>query len=115
MKRLRSPINFERVRREGQSWAHPLIVLAARANQRPNSRYGIIVSKKVGHAVQRNRARRLIREALRAEHMAVQPGWDIVIIARMSIAGQRLGPVQAALQQLLHRARLYVNSEVSTS
>jgi ribonuclease P protein component len=118
--RLKSAIDFERVRRDGRSHAHPLVVLIARrraaAEAQPGgavladhvTRAGVVAGKSVGTAVDRNRAKRLLREALRrrAEHLAA--GWDLVLIARRPLAASKLVETQAALEQLLRRARLLV-------
>ena len=70
--RLHKTAEFERVRKEGARWRGRLCVLnAARAlsfstAELPGSRIGLITSKAVGGAVQRNRARRLMCEAVRA-------------------------------------------------
>ena len=50
------------------------------------SRLGITTTKRVGHAVTRNRIRRLVREALRRGHMTLPSNADVVVVARRSIA-----------------------------
>ena len=52
------------------------------------------------------RAKRLLREAVRARLDAIPPGWDIVLIARRGIVGCRIQQVQAALDELLLRSNL---------
>jgi ribonuclease P protein component len=104
--RLRQQSDFQRVRQGKRSWAHPLVVLSVAENGREETRVGILVSRRVGKAVERNRARRLLREALRRHVGRLAPGWDLVWIARPAIAGQRLGVVEAAVSELLARAGL---------
>lgn len=58
--------------------------LSARAR---SPRFGITVTKKVGNAVQRNRIKRLLREALRHHRLAFSPGCDIVWIAKRNALG----------------------------
>ena len=68
--------------------ANSYLVLYARKNHTSTNRVGITVSKKLGHAVVRNRARRRIREAYRLNEHRFAPGWDIVAVARSrSISG----------------------------
>ena len=58
------------------------LVLYARKNRLGQNRVGITVSKKLGKAHIRNRARRRIREVYRLNEEAFLPGWDIVVVAR---------------------------------
>ena len=62
--------------------ANSYFVLYARRNRTGMNRVGITVSKKLGHAVVRNRTRRRIREIYRLNETCFTPGWDIVIVAR---------------------------------
>ena len=62
--------------------ANGFLVLYARKNRTATNRVGITVSKKLGHAVVRNRVRRRLREAYRLNESRFQPGWDIVVVAR---------------------------------
>ena len=62
--------------------AGPFLVLYARRNRTGGNRVGITVSKKLGKAHIRNRARRRIREVYRLNEERFQPGWDIVVVAR---------------------------------
>lgn len=70
---------------------------------------GIVAGRGVGTAVRRNRAKRLLREALRAWAGRLAPGWDLVLIARRPLAESNLASTQAALEQLLRRAKLLVH------
>ncbi len=104
--RLTKSTDFERVRRSGKSFAHPLVVLVASPNQRGTTRFGVAAGKRVGSAVKRNRAKRLIRAALMPLVAEISPGWDIVILARTPLAAADVHKTGAALQQLLKRANL---------
>ena len=63
-------------------YANPMLVLYARRNRTAANRVGITVSKKLGKAHIRNRARRRLREVYRLNEEQFQPGWDIVVVAR---------------------------------
>ena len=116
MLRLRNAKDFERVWREGQSHAHPLVVLVscrqpaagepAGTHAEAPTRCGFVAGKKVGSAVKRNRAKRLLREAVRARQDALAQGWDLVFVARSSLAEATLSQAQAAINQLLKRANV---------
>ena len=62
--------------------ADSYLVIYARKNRTGQNRVGITTSKKLGHAVQRNRTRRRLREVYRLNEERCQPGWDIVVVAR---------------------------------
>jgi len=66
----------------GTGFAGSMLVLYARKNRSDRNRVGITVSKKLGSAVVRNRARRRLREVYRLHEAAFTPGWDIVVVAR---------------------------------
>ena len=62
--------------------ANGFLVLYARPNKLGINRVGITVSKKLGHAVVRNRVRRRLREVYRLNEDLFQSGWDVVVVAR---------------------------------
>jgi ribonuclease P protein component len=78
-------------------------------SERPGpTRLGIIASKKVGNAVMRNRAKRLIREAFRKNKAAFPPGLDLVVIPFDSAAVATAAAVEADLcdqARQLHRRK----------
>ena len=110
--RLTSTKDFKRVRRLGKSYAHPLIVLVALPNEQGNSRFAVSAGRSVGNAVQRNRAKRLIREAMRPLIPSVTPGWDVLLLARHALAETEFLTAQGALVLLLQRSRLIEDTHV---
>jgi ribonuclease P protein component len=104
--RLTKSNDIKRVRQLGKSYAHPLIVLIVLRNQRGTSRFAIIAGRSAGNAVKRNRAKRWIREAVRPLIPNIEPGWDILIVARRPITNANFEKIQSALYNLLHRAQL---------
>ena len=104
--RLTRSTDFKRVRRFGKSYAHPLVVLVALPNADSSRRCAVAAGRTIGGAVQRNRAKRMLREAVRPLLPLAQPGWDMILISRRPLAAARLPEIQAALQQVLRRAGL---------
>jgi ribonuclease P protein component len=104
--RLKQSSDFKRVRSSGRSYAHPLLVLVASPAPAPRIRIGVTAGKNVGGAVQRNRVKRLMREAFGALLPGLEPGWDIVAIARRPLTSADLAQTREALSGLLVRAHL---------
>lgn len=104
--RLRRTSDVRRVYDKGRSWAHPLLVLVAWPNGLNFSRVGVTASRKVGGAVARNRAKRLLREAARCLYPQFEDGWDVMLVARARILEAKEPQVEEALGSLLRRARL---------
>ncbi len=70
------------------------------------SRFGFSVSSRIGNAVNRNRIKRRLREAMRLRMDLVKPGWDLVFIARNPIRSADYHEMDAACARLLRRAHL---------
>lgn len=105
--RLTRSTDFKRVRSNGKSYAHPLLVLVVSPGQEETQiRFGVTASRSIGGAVIRNRSKRRMREALRPLLPALRPGWDAVVIARAGLLTAEFGQIQAAVRSLLQRAGL---------
>lgn len=79
---LKTNPDFRRLYNRGISITHPALVIYYQKNRAGICRIGITTSKKIGNAVERNRSRRLLREAFRSVCPEVKPEYDIVIVAR---------------------------------
>jgi ribonuclease P protein component len=73
----------------------------------PCNRYGVVAGRKSGGSVQRNRLKRVTREALRDLHPKLRPGYDLVVVIRGTVEElPGLGEAQRLLTRMLRRAGL---------
>jgi len=91
---------------KGSSWANGKLVMKALPNGLAWSRYGFSVGRRVGGAVVRNRVKRRLREVLRSAPL--EPGWDIIFIARPPAAAADFAGLGKSVGGLLSRAKLLV-------
>jgi len=105
--RIKQGRDFSRVRQEGQRLVLGCMIANWRRLPAESShRLGVVTSGKIGNAVVRNRARRLLREAFRThQHDLLQPV-DLVLVARASIVGKAFGDVEKDFLTILRKAGL---------
>ena len=104
--RLRRNSEFQRVRQYGQSYASPLMVLAFLQNELDYSRFGFVVSKRLGKAVRRNKIKRQMREAARIRVPCIKSGFDIVFIVRQPTHQATYQEIEQSMEFLLQKAGL---------
>jgi ribonuclease P protein component len=111
--RLTRSEDFKRVRRSGKSYAHPLVVLIVQTHDRrsnpvdqPRVKVGVAAGRTIGTAVHRNRAKRLLREAIRTLLPNIVSNLDLILIARSGLVTATLEETRQALLNLLGRAKI---------
>ena len=86
-------------------------MLFYKKNGLPYNRIAFLASKKVGNSVERNRARRLIRENYRFLKDDIRTGYDIIFIARNTINGRKFSDVKKSMVGALLKSKLLKRSE----
>lgn len=108
--RIKQSRDFARARAQGERLAQgSLVANWLKLECDATTRLGVVTSKKVGGAVERNRARRLLREVFRRhQHDLLQPV-DLVLVARPSIVGKKFADVEKDFLKALVKAGLVKN------
>ena len=110
--RLKQKGDFLRARAKGQRLVCGCLIanILLRQADAP-SRLGVVTSKKVGEAVGRNRARRLMRESFRLHQHELERPIDLVLVARPSIAGKAFADVERDFLRVLRQAKVLKQAE----
>ena len=99
---LKCNTDFRRTYLRGKSYTNPALVLYVNKNRAGLCRVGITTSRKIGNAVQRNRARRVIREALRQLYPEFKDKkYDMVFVARTKTIYKSSADIQRVMKSLL--------------
>ncbi len=103
-RRLTGAKRFSSIRHDSRVWSNKLLVLKMIPNGLETSRFGLVVGKRLGGAVVRNKVKRRLREVIRPS--PVEPGWDVVLIARRGAPAADFHQLKRATEELLTRAEL---------
>ncbi|MGI6721266.1 MAG: ribonuclease P protein component [Anaerovoracaceae bacterium] len=99
---LRGEKNFTAVYKKGKSSGSKYVVVFYKRNGYAYNRIAFLASKKVGNAVARNRAKRLMKESVRS--MGLKPvGYDIIFIARKTINKRKCADVKKSIEAAMRR------------
>lgn len=105
--RLHLKRDFERIIQGGTKYqSHGLVLWAEQTRQTGPVRFAVVVSRKLGPAVVRNRTKRLLREAFRKNRVRLKPGADIIVSPRDSEQLSTVQAAQLALTSLCGKAAL---------
>ena len=105
--RIKQGRDFARVRQAGERLTVGcLIANWQRLPADSASRLGVVTARRIGGAVVRNRARRLLRETFRVHQHDLAAPVDLVLVARPSIAGKRFADVERDFLTTLRKARM---------
>lgn len=104
--KLKKSWEFQRAYKKGNKYWDAYFVIYVYHTQLRRPRLGITVSKKVGKSVQRNRVKRLIREAFRMLKLELHQDYDIVVVGRNAACYLSVHQVKDSLFKLFHRASI---------
>ena len=106
-RRIKHGRDFGRAKTQGRRLTQGCLILNwVDLPSTSSSRVGVITSRKIGGAVVRSRARRVLREAFRLHQRRLSKPVDVVLVARGSIAGKAYTEVEADYLQAIKKARL---------
>lgn len=101
-KTLKENKDFRRLYYRGKSKAGPTLVTYVMKNNGGFTRFGITTGKKVGNAVKRNRARRVIKAAFETLEGDIRGSYDIVFVARGKTSDVKMQVVQKEMRSQFH-------------
>lgn len=102
---------FSYIYRRGKSFVHPYLVTYCVKKKSGGIRLGITTSKKIGNAVVRSRARRVITAAFRSAVKDIEGNYDFVLVARSITANQKSYNVEKVLRAQLTKAGILQGTE----
>ena len=104
---LKENKDFRRLYHRGKSYVSPVLVTYVMKNRKAGLRIGFTTSKKIGIAVQRNRSRRIMREAFRLIAPELNTGYDFVFVARGKTPFVKCEAVKRAMTKQLKEAGVF--------
>lgn len=106
---LKDKRNFSRIYKRGKSFVSPVLVTYVLKNKSNNLRFGITTGKKVGKAVKRTRARRVIRAAYYKLYPNIVQGYDFVFVARGKTPYVKSQIIYSAMKKQLKSAGVFIS------
>lgn len=104
---LKENRDFQRLYKHGKSFVSPVLVIYLSKNKTNNLRYGITTGKKIGNAVRRSRARRVIRAAFWELAPKLKRGYDIVFVARGKTPFVKSTQILSDMEYQFKKAEIY--------
>ena len=102
--RLKDKRRFQEIFNQGRTWPGKLVVLKGLPNGLDYNRFGFAVGKRLGKAVLRNRIKRRLREC--ALQIPLRNGWDLIFVARQSVATVEFQVLKCGIRELVSKAHL---------
>ena len=93
--------DFRRLYNRGKAVTNPALVMYCMKNRAGICRIGITTGKKIGNAVERNRSRRIIREAFRSVVKDIDDGYDFVFVARSKTKYLKSNYIENVMREMM--------------
>ena len=103
---LKENAAFRRLYYKGKSAGNRYLVIYCARNRLEDTRVGLTVSTKLGHAVVRNRVRRRLREIVRHNASCLPSGYDVVVVARTAAVEAEFAALEKSFRTLTGRLGL---------
>ena len=105
--RLKKRYQFNYVYKSGEHFSSEHIILYVSSAKTKSIKVGFAVTKKVGHAVVRNKVRRRLREIIQKQLPLLKQNYNIIIVAKESISTASFETLRLELNKLLKKAKLF--------
>ena len=109
---IRSRLDFAALQTDARSRPDPVLVVRYRRNGLDRTRFGISAGRRTGTAVVRNTIRRRLRRVIVNLLERINPGWDVLIIARPAAAQASQADLASVFERLMNRAGLLASESV---
>ncbi len=109
--RLKSSSEIQDLKKNGVSLASPYLILVFAENHTDQKKIAVIASRSVGGAINRNRCKRILRAAVDPVISQIQPGYNLLLVARRPILEAKFLDVSKATHSLLIKGRLLKDAE----
>lgn len=111
--RLKKRYQFNYVYKSGEHFSAEHIVLYYASSKTKNIKVGFAVTKKVGHAVVRNKIRRRLREIVNTSIPKLNHNYNIIVVAKDNITSASFNELKTEFEKLINKAKLLKNEEIS--
>lgn len=105
-RKIKKNIDFRLVYKHGKYQVNRYCVIYKMPVAKQATKIGFVTGKKVGCAVERNRARRLMREVYRLHQHEIREGYSVVMVARQPLKDLKYQEAEKQIMNLLERSKL---------
>lgn len=105
---LNKNYEFQRIYKYGKSFILPSLVVYINRNRENQKKIGITTSRKIGNAVRRNRARRVIKEAFNVLNKHIKNGFSLVFVARVRTCEVKMQVILKEMENHIKKAGLWL-------